>query len=415
MRLSELEKKMLAGEMGEPRRLALEEQMQVGRAFDAEDFVEVSQAHVMCDTESLGDTGVEYLERLAEAPEKDRRVGVPTLTDPRGLDLCAYKELKQPEAFAERERRTIRALRSMGVLMTNTCINYQTIMPPVHGESLAFGDTGAVIYVNSVLGARSNFEGGPAALSAALTGRVPRYGCHLDERRKGTDVYHLEWQPTSLSDWGALGAVVGQRVGSYWRVPVMTGVQKAPTSDALKHFGAALASYGSVPLYHMVGITPEAPTLEAACGPGAEYWEPIRESDIRAFYQSFGRHTDQVDVVVFAAPQLSLMELQRVAELLDGERVHPDTALMIATSPENYTACERMGLVDVFEHAGAKLLRGVCFYQMYARELGEANGWQRLMSNSAKLVNIISGYGYEPAIGTTEECVEAALTGRMPE
>ena len=141
--------------------------------------------------------------------------------------------------------------------------------------------------------------------------------------------------------------------------------------------------------------------------------ETITRADLDAFYSSFGRHEDQVDVVVFAAPQLSLVEMQQVARLLEGRRVHAGTALLIATSPENKAACDRLGITETIESAGAMLLKGVCFYQMYARELGEANGWQRLLSNSAKLVNIISGYGYRPVLATTEACIDAAVKGRM--
>ena len=195
-------------------------------------------------------------------------------------------------------------------------------------------------------------------------------------------------------------------------MPVVAGIDGAPTSDELKHFGAALASYGSVPMFHMLGVTPEAPD------PGSVFDDPpqrtrrIGRTDLDGFHESFGRHEDGVDVVVFAAPQLSLAELQRLADLLRGRRVHSDTALLIATSPENKAACDRMGFTEVFEDAGALLLQGVCFYQMRAREMGEAMGWRRLLTNSAKLVNIIQGYGYEPVIASMEACVDAAVRGR---
>ena len=412
MRLNDLEKAMLAGETGEPRRLAIAQQMEVGRYFDAEDFVEVSQVHLMADTESLGPAGVAFLERMAAHPEAERRVRVPTVTDPRGIDFAAYRRLKQEERWAELERRTIDALAAMGILMTNTCINYQTILPPSFGEHIAFGDTGSAIYANSVCGARTNFEGGPAALFAALTGRVPRYGCHLDRGRRGTLSVVVEDRPEDLSDWGALGAVVGRLCGSYWRIPVIEGIAEVPTSDAFKHFGAALASYGSVPLFHMAGVTPEAADAAALFdGPPPEP-RAVARSDLDAFYASFGAHTDTVDVVVFAAPQLSLMEMNTLAGFLEGRRVHPGTDLIVATSPEIKHACDRLGITETLEAAGACVLEGVCFYQMYARETGQANGWRRLMSNSAKLVNIIAGYGYEPVLATMERCVDAAVAGK---
>src|SRR5712664_2507187 len=168
MRLNDEERAMLAGELGEPRRWAIAHQIAVGEFFDAADFVAVSQAHIMADTESLGEAGVRFLEGLAAAPEPERRVQVPAVTDPRGIDFAIYKRLGQTEGMAALERRAITALSALGVLMTDTCINYQTIMAPLRGEHVAYGDTGSVIYANSVLGARSNFEGGPSALAAAL-------------------------------------------------------------------------------------------------------------------------------------------------------------------------------------------------------------------------------------------------------
>src|SRR3954467_1567246 len=150
MPLSDEERAMLAGEAGEPRRWAMAHQIAVGEFFDAAELVPVSQAHIMADTESLGEAGVRFLEGLAAAPETERRVRIPTLTDPRGLDFAVYKRLGQTEAMASLEARTIAALKSFGVLMTAPCINYQTIMPPIRGEHLAMGDTGVVMYSNSV-------------------------------------------------------------------------------------------------------------------------------------------------------------------------------------------------------------------------------------------------------------------------
>src|SRR5262249_17730961 len=140
----------------------------------------------MADTESLGEAGVAWLEELAALPEPERRVRVPTITDPRGLDFATYRRLRQTDAMADIEARAIAAFEALGVLMTSTCINDQTVLPPVRGEHLAMGDTGVVIYSNGVQGARSNFEGGPSALAAGLTGRTPRYGFHLDAHRVGT-------------------------------------------------------------------------------------------------------------------------------------------------------------------------------------------------------------------------------------
>lgn len=408
------EQAMLAGEHGPARKWAIEHQIAVAEFFDAQDFVRVGQAHIMADTEATGEAGVAFVESLAAMAPEHRRVAIPTITDPRGVDFDAYKRLKQTPGMVDIEARLIRAFEALGVMMTNTCINYQTILPPVHGEHLGFGDTGVVIYSNAVLGARSNFEGGPSALSAGLTGRTPRYGYHLDRHRIGTKHFAVSWQPKDFSDWGALGGIVGKRTDSYWAVPVISGLERVPNSDELKHFGAALASFGSVAMFHIPGVTPDAPTLRDAFGgkePPAPL--PITETDLQDFYGIYAARGEKVDVVVFSAPQLSLVEMSQVADLLDGRKVHPETTLIAVTSPEIKSAADRMKFTDRIEAAGGLVLSGVCFYQSYAREMAEANGWKRLMSNSAKLVNILGGYGYKPTLGTMEDCVRSAVAGRI--
>ena len=404
MKLNDEERAMLAGELGPALRWAIGHQMEVGAFFDAEDFVPVRQAHIMADSESLGEAGVAHLESLAGAKTR-----IPTITDPRGVDFVAYKRLGIAEGLAELERRAVRAFEALGVLMTNTCINYQTLIPPVRGEHMAFGDTGVVIYSNSVFGARSNFEGGPSALAAGLTGRTPRYGLHLDRNRRATDRFAVTVQPASLADWGALGGIVGRAVNDYWRVPVIEGLTETPSSDALKQFGAAMASFGSTPLFHIPGITPE-PIEYAGAMPEPQ---AIGRDDLAAFFAGYAAPGEKLDVVVFSAPQLSLIEMHEVAGLLDGRHVHPDTTLLVATSPEIKSASDRMGLTRTIEASGAIVLDGVCFYQSYAREMAEANGWTRLMTSSAKLVNIIAGYGYRPTLASTAACVDCAVAGRV--
>ncbi len=408
------EQAMLAGEFGPARKWAIEHQIAVAEFFDAKDFVRIGQAHIMADTEATGEAGVAFVENLAAMAPEHRRVAIPTITDPRGVDFDAYKRLKQTQGMADIEARLIKAFEALGVMMTNTCINYQTILPPVQGEHLGFGDTGVVIYSNAVLGARSNFEGGPSALSAGLTGRTPRYGYHLDRHRIGTKHFEVSWQPKDFSDWGALGGIVGKRTDSYWEVPVISGLDRVPNSDELKHFGAALASFGSVAMFHIPGVTPEAPTLRDAFG-GKEPLppSPITEKDLQDFYGLYAARGEKVDVVVFSAPQLSLVEMSQVADLLDGRTIHPETTLIAVTSPEIKFAADRMKFTDRIEAAGGLVLSGVCFYQSYAREMAEANGWKRLMSNSAKLVNILGGYGYKPTLGSMEDCVRSAVAGRI--
>jgi predicted aconitase len=407
MHLSDEEKAMLNGEFGKVKQWAIDHQIKVGEFFDAKDMVAVSQAHMMADPESVGDAGVDFMESIATA---GGRVVIPMITDPRGVDLNHYRPLGQTEDMAMIERRFIAACETIGIMMTNTCVNYQTIMPPLLGDHVAYGDTGVVIYSNSVCGARSNFEGGPSALAAGLTGRTPRYGLHLDQNRKATRRFQVTSQPTELTEWGILGAVIGRLAGSYWEVPVIEGIERVPTSDEIKHFGAAMASYGSIPLFHIIGITPEAPNLAAVSATELPVTK-ITDADLEALAGNFADKGEKPDVVVFAAPQLSIVEMEQVASLVNGQRLK--LPMIVCTSPQAYGDARRMGFIDKIETAGGTVLEGTCFYNQYAREIGEANGWVRLLSNSAKIVNILGGYGYQPVLASMADCVAAAIHGEI--
>jgi predicted aconitase len=196
-------------------------------------------------------------------------------------------------------------------------------------------------------------------------------------------------------------------------VPALVGLDRVPTSDEMKHFGAALASYGSVALFHMIGITPEAQRVGDVVPGGALRTHDVGKADIRAFQAGYAKAIDSVDLVVFSAPQLSLIEMAQVAGLLEGRQAR--IPLLVVTSPQVKSDADRMGLTARIEAAGGIVLAGMCFYQSYAREMAEANGWRRLATNSAKLVNIIGGYGYRPALMSMPACIDAACNGgRIP-
>ena len=409
MKLNELEKEIESGKYGEPRRFALKHQKKVGRFFDAEKLIEVSQVHIMADAEALGYSGIEFLENLSNYEKSEREVWVPTITDPRGADFKAYENIRQSKSFVDMEKRAIKAFKSLGVMMTDTCINYQVFMPPVLGEHLAFGDTGSSIYANSVLGARTNFEGGPSALASSLTGRTPMYGLHLEKNRIPNKAFLIKYEPKDFSDWGALGAIIGKQMNSYWDVPIIYGLNFKPTSDELKHLGAAMASFGSTPLFHIDEITPESHLFKnLKIKP-----KSITKLDLNVFYKHFHTNDDRLDVVVFAAPQLSLDEMRILSEMLDGRKVHPNISLIVCTAPSVKVLCDTNDISQRIEKSGGIILEGVCFYNMHAREIGEANGWKRLMSNSAKISNILGGYGYETILSTMEKCVDSACQGRI--
>jgi predicted aconitase len=409
MKLNDEEQDILAGKSGPVPRQALQHQIQVGDFFGAADFVPVTQAHIMADTESLGEAGVAWLESLAATREGRRRVRIPTITDPRGTDFAKAAFLGHTKVMLTLEERAIAAFVRLGVMMTDTCINYQTVQPATRNEHVAFGDTGVVIYSNSVCGARSNFEGGPSALAAGITARTPRYGFHLPQQRMATLRVRVDATPVSLNEWGALGGVIGRLAGNYWAVPVIEGLEGAPGSDQLKHFGAAMASFGSTALFHLVGLTPEAGRLADVLG-GELPRHRVGRADFEALEKSY-RREGKIDVVVFSAPQLSLLELRDLAGLCEGRRMQ--VPLLAVTSPQVKPDCDRMGYTRSIEEAGGTVLAGMCFYQSYAREIAEARGWKRLVTNSAKMVNILGGYGYQPMLASMEQCVAAAESGSL--
>jgi predicted aconitase len=414
MRLTDDERAMLAGERGEAVRRAIELQIKVGDFFGAADFVPIDSAHMMAEIESMGEPCLAWVEEMADLGGK---TVVPTTSNPRSVDTALWEALGQDERQVTLELRLTQALNRLGVLTLDTCINYQTVSPPRFGEHVAWGDTGTVIFANAVAGARSNFEGGPVAMAAALTGRTARYGYHLPEQRLGTALVELREQPSvsGTSDWGALGCWIGRQVSDYWQVPVIAGLEVQPTVDQLKQLGASLASYGSLAMFHLVGVTPEARTVEEAFGGRAPSRRLVLEpGGLRSVYQTFQPERRRPDVVAFTAPQLSIVELRDLAAQLDGRTIHPDVRFLITTNYQNRAAAEHLGYAATIQGAGGLLLSGACFYLMTARELAEKHGWRTIVTDSAKLANIIPGYGYNPVFRPTDICVEAAINGELP-
>ncbi len=411
MRLTAEEKKMLRGDLGRAAQEALQLQLEVGRFFGAKRFVPVSNVHMMGDIEVMGDSGKSFLERTAKLGAKCMR---PTTTNARCIDFAYVGHLQQDAGQARKEQELIACLRRMDVITADTCINYQTLYQPHLGVHVAGGDTGTVIYANSVFGARSNFEAGPAALAAGLTGRVPEYGFHLDVHRRGSFRVELQADLHDLADWGAVGRIVGSAHQDYYAVPVFNGVKRSPSADELKHLGASLASYGSMGMFHMVGVTPEAPTLKAAFG-GNKPRETvtITNRDIERVYAGYDAQRNPLNLVVFSGPQQSLFEMKTLADLLAGRKVHPGSQLFITTSNGVKSAARELGYLQTIEQSGATVLEGVCFYilqnlpQMRVRE-----GWSNLVTNSAKLANIIGAHKFNTILRRTAKCIDIACTGR---
>ncbi len=409
MELTAEERAILAGSWGEAPRRALEYQVEVGRFWGARRLVPVTNVHMMGDIEVMGDAGLEYLRA------QQGRCSVPTTTNARCIDFAHCRRLGQDGAEVAKERELIQHLRRMDVVTTDTCINYQTVYQPHLGEHVAWGDTGTVIYANSVFGARSNFESGPAALAAALTGRTPEYGFHLDEHRRGSFTVELKAGLDDLADWGAVGKIVGEAHQDYFAVPVFHGYRRTPSADELKHLGAALASYGSMGMFHFVGVTPEAPSIEAALGGRRDVEKiVISQERIESVYSSYSLGDGDARLVVFSGPQQSLFEMKRLASLFQGREVKTGSSCFVTTNGAVLAQSHALGYAKALEDAGVTILEGVCFYILQnLSPMRQANRWTNMVSNSAKIVNIIGAHRFNTILRRTADCVEIACSGKL--
>jgi len=404
------EQSILGGGRGEAARRALEYQIEVGRFWGAKRFVPVSNVHMMGDIEVMGDGGLAWLKEEAAS---GARCIVGTTTNARCMDFAHCERMGQDSGEAVKERELIATLRRMDVVTTDTCINYQTVYQPHLGEHVAWGDTGTVIYANSVFGARTNFEAGPAALAAALTGRTPEYGFHLDEHRKGTFAVELKANLDDLADWGVVGKLVGESHQNYYAVPVFHGYRRTPTADELKHLGAALASYGSMAMFHFVDVTPEAPSIEVAMGgvpPSEKIF--ISEVEIQGVYKKYSLGGRDARLVVFSGPQQSLFEMKHLASLFKDRKVKPGATCIVTTNSAILKQSRDLGYAKTLEDAGVTILEGVCFYILQnLSPMREKNRWTNMVSNSAKIVNIIGAHRFNTILRRTAECVEIACSG----
>jgi len=399
--LSPEERAILGGSRGEAARRALEYQIEVGKFWGAKRFVPVSNVHMM------GDGGLAWLK---EEAARGARCAVGTTTNARCMDFAHCERMGQDAGEAVKEKEIIATLRRMDVVTTDTCINYQTVYQPHLGEHVAWGDTGTVIYANSVFGARSNFEAGPAALAAALTGRTPEYGFHLDEHRKGTFAVELKAKLEDLADWGAVGKLVGESHQNYYAVPVFHGYHRTPGADELKHLGAALASYGSMGMFHFVGVTPEAPSTENL--PTEKM--VVSGSDLDLVYKNYKLGDNDARLVVFSGPQQSLFEMKHLASLFKNKKVKAGSTCIVTTNSAILQQSRDLGYAKTLEDAGVTILEGVCFYILQnLSPMREKNRWTNMVSNSAKIVNIIGAHRFNTILRRTADCVEIACTGEL--
>ena len=401
---------MANGEGGPAQALAMWILVRMADVYGATELMDISQAHVDS-TIYLGDATLEFAERLASL---GARVAVPTSLNVSGVDECGWKDWAVKPEWAAKAARQMLAYERMGAVPLWTCAPYQTHMRPVFGQQIAWGESNAISFANSVIGARTERYPDLLDICCAITGRVPATGLHLAENRGGHICLRLTGVPAELQQDDQFFAVLGHLVGKLAdeNIPVIDGIVVSPAEDQLKAFAAAAASSGRVALFHMVGVTPEAPTLDAAFrGRAPAQTIAITSADLRAARRELttadGR---ELDMVILGSPHFSLAEFSLLAPLVAGRRAHPRVKFLITSSRLMKERARETGILDPIVAFGAQITLDTCILAspMLPPEI------KTLMTNSAKYAY------YAPSLlntrvtfGSLADCVRSAIEGRV--
>ncbi|AUX09399.1 hypothetical protein AArcSl_1771 [Halalkaliarchaeum desulfuricum] len=375
MHLTREEEELLESDTPGERK-AMELLVTLGDVYGAEEMVEIGSAQASgISYKSIGDPGVEFLEGFAAEGAK---VSVSTFANPAGMDMQQWREMGVSEEFAEKQERIQDALREMGVTLSFTCTPYLAGNLPRRGEHVAWAESSAVSFVNSVVGARTNREGGPSALAAAITGRTPKHGLHLAENRRPDYLIEVDAEIDSQSDFAALGSWAGRIVED--AVPYFTGIDGGRT-DELKALGAAMAASGAVALYYVEGIT----TDEEPPASGDVETLSFEPSDLEAEYEELTTG-ENPELVVFGCPHASMEEIEEIAATVEGQSLTSD--LWVCTSGAVKTWADRNGHTDTIEAAGGMVLADTCNVVSPIEELG----YETSATDSAKAANYLPGF-----------------------
>ena len=347
---------MFNGEQGEAVRQSMEILAALGKIYGAADMVPVTSVQVAgVSYKTIGDAGLEYLQDMVQ---KGAKVKVPTFLNPAGMDREQWEALRVPPAFAKKQLEILDTFAEMGIGMTCTCTPYLVGIRPKQSEHIAWSESSAISFANSVLGARTNREGGPSALAAAICGFTPNYGLHLDENRVANLLVKVETELKGTSDFGAMGAYIGEAAKG--KTPAFVGV-KAASEDRLKSLGASMAAWGSVAIYNMQGITPEWNVVDGA----EEITFGARElAETREKMSGDGKP----DIVAIGCPHASLSEIEEVAVKVRGKKLA--TKLWVCTARKTKEAADKAGFTQAIEQAGGNVVADTCMVVCPLEEMG---------------------------------------------
>jgi len=405
MFLSKEEENILDGQKGWILERAMRLLTTIGDLNDAERLVPIKRSQVAgVSYRTVGDPTLQLVEELAK---EKVRVRTEATQNPAGMDLKRWREMGVPEGFAEKQLRICRAYERLGVEASCTCTPYLSGNSPEFGEVVGFSESSAVAFVNSVVGARTNRHGGLDALSAALIGKVPLMGYLLDENRTGNVHVKICFKPKNETDYSALGYYVGKEVETS-EVPAYDGIKGASLDD-LKLLGAASAASGSVALFHVLGLTPEAKNIGGVFGGGKpKYKLEVTSEDVQSIYVELST-TDEPDLVAMGCPHSSIQELKKIAELVSGRTVKRGIRLWVFTSPKVFEEAEKSGYVSIIRSAGGDVFLNTCMVVEPIEEIG----FRCVYTNSAKAafyIPRITKGKCKSSIVSLRTCVEMCTT-----
>ncbi|NHJ21294.1 MAG: DUF521 domain-containing protein [Candidatus Lokiarchaeota archaeon] len=396
MNLSQEDRDMLEGKHGKAVQKSMEILTTLGEIFNAEGMITIHSVQVAgVSYANLGEAGLEFLNEMAE----DGKVRVLTTLNPAGMDRENWKVLGIDEEFAKNQNRAINAFAKMGIITTCSCTPYLIGNSPHFGQHIAWAESSAVCFANSVIGARTNREGGPSALAAALTGKTPNYGYHLDQNRRGQVLVKVNVPLKGTDEFGVLGKIIGDKLVALGKViPFIVGIPSA-TVEELKSFCASIATYGGVALFHMEGITPEYNNYPKP----KDIEFDVNQNDMEKARTELIDDNLEIDFVSIGCPHASIHEIAILADLLKGKKVNKE--FWITTARPTKKIADQAGYTKTIEDAGAKFAADTCC--VVAPIKGRFKG---IMVDSAKACY----YGraknkFKVKIGTIEDCVAEAI------
>jgi predicted aconitase len=408
--LTDDDRALLEGKHGPAAQMAMSIMVRMAEVYQAERLMDISAAHIDS-TLYMGQATLEFAERLAGLGAK---VVVPTTLNVSGVDEYHWQEWAVPPDWAEQARRQMAAYQGMGCVPTWTCAPYQTELRPKFGQQIAWGESNAIVFANSVIGARTERYPDLLDICAAITGRVPAAGLHLTENRAGRLLLRLVDIPQALqlddSFYPVLGHLLGKVAGD--KIAVIDGLAVSPSEDQLKALGAGAASSGAVALFHIVGLTPEAPSLAAACqGRELERTIEVRLADLRTARRELtSAEGERLDMVVLGSPHFSLAEFRQLAPLLAGQVRAPGVQFLVTSSRAMALLADKAGLLEPLRQFGGKVTVDTCILTtpMLPPEI------KILMTNSAKYAYYSPGLlNTQVVFGSLADCVRSAAAGRV--